>query len=603
MRKSPLLAALTLVLLLGCGNAEPISDGSIADPAYEPWRQRPLWSIAPAGVQSHYGTRGQRSIRALKQAPGTLLRFVFDLGDVPRFSFRPLVAPGGSCVFAVSVRLLKPGASGVVPAEQLYLKPHLPSGATLSVAVSVDLAEFAGKSVQLELEANGAGETGDSRCEPYWGSAMLIDRHFGVAVRGLAVEKPNVLFLTADTLRADALGTWGREPTPSPALDRFAGRSDVWMNAYSSINNTNPSFASLMTGLYVKNHRVFNLTTPLPKQHTTLAEILSEAGYATRAVVSAAHLGRSGLRQGFDDFTQPRGQFFAETVVDMGIEWLQEGGEAPFFLWLHFFDVHTPHTPPSPYIRGVRPTEPAGMEPVANWEKFRRGGIPKIIPGKPHPFSGNSKLYMSEVAYLDRQIDRLLSYLDSHGLTEHTIIVFVADHGETLGERQSFYRHSGLYEETTHVPLMIRWPGQRKGRRVEGLVQHFDVFPTVLHALGLPVPVQDGVDLRIGADGGGTREIVFANHANNRGEMARTDEHLLLVNRKIRNLRDGAHFYELGDDPKARKDLAAEQLPEQAELRKRLRSWLRDRRKLAAPVARKIGATERAQLKALGYLE
>ncbi|MEE3329220.1 MAG: sulfatase, partial [Myxococcota bacterium] len=454
-----------------------------------------------------------------------------------------------------------------------------------------------------ELETAATGEAGDLSCEPYWGSATLIDRHPAATLRGLSAEMPNVLFLTADTLRADALGTWGREPTRSPALDRFAGTSDVWMNAYSSINNTNPSFASLMTGLYVKNHRIFNLTTPLPKTHTTLAEVLGKAGYATRAIVSAAHLGRSGLRQGFDEFTQPGGQFFAEAVVDMGIEWLQEGGDAPFFLWLHFFDVHTPHNPPAPYVRGVRPSTPAGMEPVATWEKFRSGGIPKRLPGKPHPFSGNSKLYASEVAYLDRQIDRLLSYIDSYGLSDRTIVVFVSDHGETLGERQSFYHHSGLYEETTHVPLMIRWPGQQKGRRVEGLVQHFDVFPTLLHAIGLPVPEQDGVDLRIGAEGGGTREIVFANHANNRGEMARTEEHLLLVNRKVKNLKDGPHFYKLGDDPKARKDLAAERLPEQAELRERLRSWRRDRRKLAPPVARKIDAAERAQLKALGYLE
>jgi len=603
MSKYSLLALLTCLLLLGCGNAEPVAKESVGEGAFAPWRQRVLWSVAPAPAQSQYGTRGRRSIRALKQTPGEVLEFILELGEVPRFSFRPLVEPGGKCIFAVSVRPLKAGVPGVLPAKRIYQQTHLASGAVLSAVVDVDLSEFFGESIQLELETAATGEGADLSCEPYWGSATVVDRHPATTLRGLSAEMPNILFLTADTLRADALGTWGQEPTRSPALDRFAETSDVWMNAYSSINNTNPSFASLMTGLYVKNHRIFNLTTPLPKSHTTLAEVLGEAGYATRAIVSAAHLGRSGLRQGFDAFTQPGGQFFAEAVVDMGIEWLQEGGSAPFFLWLHFFDVHTPHNPPAPYVRGVRPSEPAGMEPVASWEKFRDGGIPRRLPGRRHPFSGNSELYASEVAYLDRQIDRLISYIDSYGLSDRTIVVFVADHGETLGERRSFYNHRGLYEETTHVPLMIRWPGQQEGRRVEGLVQHFDVFPTLLNAIGLPVPEQDGVDLRIGAEGGATREIVFANHANDRGDMARTEDHLLLVNRKVKNLKDGPHFYNLADDPNAQNDLASKQLPEHAELREHLRSWRRDRRKFAAPVPRKIDDAERAQLKALGYLE
>ena len=110
---------------------------------------------------------------------------------------------------------------------------------------------------------------------------------------------------------------------------------------------------------------------------------------------------------------------------------------------------------------------------------------------------GHIALYEGEVAYLDRQLDRLLGFVESRGLLDSTIVAFVSDHGENLEDHGVRFRHAGLWDTTVHVPLMIRWPGPRRpGRRIAGLVQHLDLFPTLLGTAGIAITDQDGVDLR-----------------------------------------------------------------------------------------------------------
>jgi len=188
--------------------------------------------------------------------------------------------------------------------------------------------------------------------------------------------------------------------------------------------------------------------------------------------------------------------FAAELGVDQTLDWVAVHctRPRPFFVWLHLFDPHTPHTPPDPYADGLRPAGPMGLGPVRAWVPFRELG-PR---GFDEPvLGGNRDLYDGEVAYVDRQVGRLLDGLASRGLLDTTLVALVADHGENLGEHGLLYRHVGLFDTTTHVPLLVRWPGPpRPGRRFDGLVQTIDLFPTLLAAAGLPVPPQDGIDLR-----------------------------------------------------------------------------------------------------------
>jgi arylsulfatase A-like enzyme len=387
----------------------------------------------------------------------------------------------------------------------------------------------------------------------------------------------------------------------------LAAQSDVWLNAYSTFNATNPSFASILTGLYGKNHGIYDLKTPLPPSHTTLAELLAGAGYDTLALISARHLGdqSSGLGQGFALVSTASEQYAAEMPIDMAMDWLaarprSSRTQRPFFIWLHLFDPHTPHTPPRPYALGFRPAAAMGLSPVRAWVPFRPPGPRELAD----PTLGGSRdLYDGEVAYLDRQVGRLLDFLESRGLLANTLVAAVADHGENLGEHGIRFRHAGLFDTTTHVPLMIRWPGPaRPGRRIQGLVQTIDLFPTLLAAAGLPAPKQDGIDLRaLTGMGRSGRRAVFSEHASRLGVSLRTREYRYGLNQGNPLFPDGPYLYDSQRDPGETRNLAGRALPVEKELNDLLLRWLSDRTRNPHPPSRGLSEEDEKRLKALGY--
>jgi arylsulfatase A-like enzyme len=557
------------------------------EPEATAWRQHDLWLAAAEAKRGSFGTYQGRALRSLPVAGGETLRFRLELAAKPYLSFRAIAEAGAACRFEVG---FEDSAGG---SRQLYAAEHDALGKTLPDAVAVDLAALADQTGTLVLSVSdppGAGCTG------HWGSPRVVDAIPRPSVR--APAQPHVLLLAADTLRADALGAYGASPSVTPSLDAFAAQSQVWLDAFATANNTNPSLASLMTGLYPKDHGLFDLRTQLPSSRTTLAEYFQAAGYETLGIVSAAHLKNAGLDQGFDRLVRPGGQFFAETVVDMAIDWLQTERAGPTFAWLHFFDPHVPHNPPASYARGLAPAAAFGMGPVRSWAPFRDPGPVEFDARAPRKAPGHRKLYPGEVAYLDRELGRLIDFLRSRGRLDTTIVAFVADHGETLGERNSWFRHGGLFDETTHVPLMIRWPGGEPRGRIEGLVQHFDLFATLLEVIG----VRADSDARL-LDATPARDAVFANHANDEGSMVRTPSHLFIFERAKSRRPRGPRFFDLASDPAARNDLSGRDDPLEKELADRLRAWRATKRigDRAQPV--EIGEAERARLRELGYGE
>jgi arylsulfatase A-like enzyme len=586
-------------------------------------------SKVPASQLAAFPRRTAGQVRALAQAAGSRLAWRVRLGSEPYLSFVPLGSEAGcACTYRVAAR----GPDGAE--RELFRRPVAPVGPIAPAAVELPLGAWAGGTVDVLLEVRplGAAVTAavDHEAPPtaLWGSPAVYSRRPpeapGGGVSGAAPEQPppvpptagaNVLLLGLDTLRADALGPWGRKPTLTPEIDRLAAQSDVWLDAFSTFNATNPSFASIFTGLYGKDHGVYDLATPLPRAQTTLAELLRRRGYETLAIISARHLGdhNSGLGQGFQEVTLAGEHFAAELAVDMAMDWIAapERKGRPWLAWVHLFDPHTPHTPPRPYALGSRPAAAYGLAPVAAWTPFRRTG-PRAFDEP--VLGGNRDLYDGEVAYLDRQVGRLLDFLGSRGSLERTIVVFVADHGESLGEHGVLYRHVGLHDTTTHVPLMIRWPagggeradeGRPRGRRIHGLVQTIDLFPTLLAAVGLPVPPQDGVDLReLTAGGRRGRRAVFAEHASRLGAMVRTTgRKLILSEGNTRFFPDGASFYDLCTDPREERSLAGRGLAEERQLGELLRRWLAARRPRPAPATPQVlTEEERKRLEALGYL-
>ncbi len=571
----------------------------------------------PPDQQKQFPKASPGEIQVLEQMAGSRLKWRAHIDEGSYVSFIPLGfdKPCPNCKYRMGLR-----DNGIFVKFETIAQPL---GPTAPKAVEIDLSAYAGDDVDLlfQVEIPTPMPPGQPGPTVLWGSPALYSRQ--PQPSAFLPSRPNILLVGFDTLRADRLGPWGRRPSLTPTIDKLAEQSDVWTAAYSTFNATNPSFASIMTGLYGKNHGVYDLHTRLPASFVTLAHRLSDAGYQTMAIIAARHLGdhNSGLGQGFDQVMRADEHYAAEMGVDQTIDWLADHctRPKPFFVWLHLFDAHTPHTPPQPYSDGLRPAAAMGMQPVVAWVPFRALGPRRFDEPV---LAGNSDLYDGEIAYMDRQLGRLLDAMDSRGLLDTTLVALVADHGENLGEHGIRYRHVGLFDTTTHVPLLVRWPGpSRPGHRYDGMVQTIDLFPTLLAAARLPVPAEDGIDLRrlsagagagaAGSAGSGTaatgRRAVFAEHSNGFGAMVRTRDYKYIVSRgNTLVFPDGPSLYDLRADPSENHNLAGQGNAAEAEMAGLLDAWLAQRRNPAAAPAdlaqrQTLSSEDAARLRSLGY--
>lgn len=562
-------------------------------------------TFAPLGAGDTPRLAGAE-VAAIEQPPGTRVAWTLP-GGPARLSFLPLGtrSPAGGCGSRYQAAFRPAGAG---EETVLYEAPIGPLPRFAPAAVEVDLPAAPGR-LAFEIVAPARAPAGCSAGPALWGSPSVVVLRR--AARRPPAASPNVLVIGVDTLRADRVGPrGGGRPSLTPAIDRLQAESDVWERAYTSFNSTNPSFVSVFTGLAGRRHGVYDLSTPLPAGHVTLAERFAAAGYRTFAVIAARHLAPrySGLGQGFDEVVTPhQSQLSAELAVDRAIDWLdRRGGDPePFFAWLHLFDPHTPTVPPEPFASGLGAAQPAGTAPVGAWRPFRAPGRRDFAERR---LGGHPDLYDGEVAYLDRQVDRLLGVLAERRLLAETLVVFFADHGESLGEHGLLHSHAGLYEPSVHVPLSVRWPerfrarrpgGVPAGRRFRGLVQTIDLYPTLLAAAGLPVPGGlDGRDLYALGDAG--RPAVFVEHANRAGAAVRTRRHKYVRLSGPAAPHQGPALFDLAADPDETVDLAGRGLAVEERLAAALAGWLAAGRAAAPPV--ELTDEDRERLRALGYL-
>ncbi len=283
--------------------------------------------------------------------------------------------------------------------------------------------------------------------------------------------RPNILLITLDTTRADRIGCYGYDKARTPVLDQLAREGVQFDKAYSPIPLTLPAHASLMTGLYPPEHGLrTNGSGTLPKQRTTLAELLAQSGYDTGAFVASFVLdSKFGVDQGFsrydDDLsgaapTQDAIHRFRDgkLVVDAAETWLTKPRKQPFFCWVHLYDPHAPYDPRS-----------------AEFD---------------HAF--DDAPYDGEIAYTDRLIGRLLEIVRKH---PETIVVVAGDHGEGLGDHYELQHGYTLYNATQHVPLIVHGVSDiAAGSHVASPVSLIDLFPTLLDLGRVSVP--DGISGR-----------------------------------------------------------------------------------------------------------
>ena len=447
---------------------------------------------------------------------------------------------------------------------------------------------------------------------------------------------PNVLLISIDTLRADRLGVYGHHLPTSPRMDRLARRGVRFRDATVPWPRTWPAMASMLTGTYPSTNGVrFRPRRALPTENETLAEALRSAGYATGAVVANVNLGRDfAFDQGFEHFVeswqeaaQGRAQSAkdkslpgwvkqytnATIVTDAGIDLLDRlAVREPFFLWLHYMDTHGPYLPPDRYAslwtdEYESQVVPMHRIPRYQWQFDEEG---KPIADLAH----YEAQYDREIRYLDDEIGRLLDDLERRALTDETLVVLTADHGESLREHREYLRHGGSpYQPEARVPLAFVLPGRiAAGRVVDAPVALLDLKPTVLELIGVPSnAVAQGQSLVSTIDGAGApAEYIFL-------ESGWDDETQLVARRgrwklvQLRTPRDRRRFrrtefelYDLEADPGETTDVSGGHPAVVAELRAALAQWVRNTPRYGGESEEAaLDEDTRKMLRALGYAD
>lgn len=426
--------------------------------------------------------------------------------------------------------------------------------------------------------------------------------------------RPNFLLVSIDTLRADRLGAYGYHRDTSPEMDRLATESFLFEWAISPAPNTPPAHMSMFTSLYPTVHGFTGGGDRLAGWRLTLAEYLREAGYRTRATTDGGLMrGWFGFNQGFERYSDSR-KGIAESVR-LVWRWLDRGlSKERFFLFIHCYDVHSPYSPPHPYLdRYTDPDYDGGFHPGSFELEVIRRAVRKH-PESDHGLSPADVAYISDrydegIPYADHWMRELLTGLDSRGLLENTWLIITSDHGEEFTEHGSVL-HEKLYHTVTHVPLIIRPPGpSRPGRRIQEIVELTDLMPTIFEIAGI-APVSDiqGHSLTglMSGDATGWKNVAYSEHPWSGKRRAVTTPSLRILTSLA-----GREFevYAYHEDPLEQSALHQSVWPKDTpELVRALLDWSAEQLLLAAgekkgaePVF--IDEATREELRCLGYLQ
>lgn len=431
-----------------------------------------------------------------------------------------------------------------------------------------------------------------------------------VAFGGSGCRDPrprNLLLISLDTLRADHLGSYGYARPTSPFLDSLAAEGVVFERAHTTSPWTLPSHTSLFTGLYPSQHGVKNEGFSLPGDVPTLSQALAGRGFATAAVVSAHFLApRYGLDRGFERYlvvpTNPRHGGAATTVTAEGLGWLAKRQGRPFFLFLHYMDIHSDYRP-APSFEALFASPYRGR--VDGSTRQLRAFTRKLITFDDVDRARLIDLYDAEIRQLDDGLERLFSRLREQGELEDTLVVVTADHGEEFFEHGGVLHGQSHYQEMLHVPLILSGPGLPKGRRISEPVSLIDLAPTLLALFGAPAPAtlpgRDLAPLWRSRDTSWPERSLFA-EADRTVESRDTERALIRGNWKLVVHRDTGELelYDLAADPREQQNLAQSDPERAIRLAAELTATLASERR--ASELPQVSPSERRQLQSLGYL-
>lgn len=336
-------------------------------------------------------------------------------------------------------------------------------------------------------------------------------------------EKPNILLISIDTLRADHLSCYGYHRKTTPNIDKLASEGTIYKQHYSTSVWTPPGHASLLTGLYVSEHGVYG-ERRLADNIPTIASVLKLHGYQTAGFVNNSQVGELvGFDKGHDLFVE----VWKESPYKNSVERILKGGfrrfkgylgyedmgakrtnklffdwvnnierDKPFYCFLHYIEPHNPLKPPRPYKNKYLPSHAMARSPdkIEATKQSTRVDMKKIKKVAHNPLicyveditlthdeiEFLNALYDGEIAYTDNKIGEIITILKENKLYDNTMIIITSDHGEHFGEHGLWSHVASLYREILHIPLIIKYPkGVEYIEEVNGYTQLVDIFPTI----------------------------------------------------------------------------------------------------------------------------
>lgn len=425
----------------------------------------------------------------------------------------------------------------------------------------------------------------------------------------------NVVIVLIDTLRADKLGPYNpKSRVKTPGLQTFLRHSAVMLNARTQENWTKPSVATLLSSLLPWQHNATKDAARVPNSVTLLPELLKKRGFYTGSFIANGYVSdKFGFKQGWNtyrNYIREGRRTKAQYVRADVLEWLDaRPKDKPFFLYMHTIDPHVPYKPPMSFVDDYDPenyTGPVDFRVTGDLlEKVKTGRIKLDRRDKQHL----EALYDAEISYHDVHFAAVMEGLEKRGLADNTAVIVTADHGEEFWDHGSVGHGHSVYDELLHIPLIVRIPGVTHGamalRDAVGLV---DVMPTILEALGQPVPAElAGKSFLPQLAGQRPTAPRTAVSGFMRAWRTLAVGNYKLVHRTLRR----SWLYEVGSDPGEKHDLAAERPVAVRYTRGLLGLTLADASAPAAPGARPrvhkqrkvhIDGKTAAQLRALGYL-
>lgn len=314
-------------------------------------------------------------------------------------------------------------------------------------------------------------------------------------------SKPNIILIAVDALRPDHLSCYGYKRDTSPNIDKLAKEGVMFTQAITAGGWTGESAPSILTGTYPFIHQIKKWNMPLNPSIKTLPQLLKPKGFKSALFTNHGAIDMVDIKDGFDlVYVKGWPKINAHQLTLKTIDWIKENKDKPFFVYLHYHGSHAPYRPPEPYKsrylydRYRIKKEIAISIAISKNKEHKHGGLEGKIPyGAAENNISDVSYYIAQydgaISYTDAQIAYLMDNLRQSGLLENTLIILTADHGETLGEHNIYFKHKTCYENNIRVPLIIRYPELFPKKKVISCqVSLIDLAPMILEIARIDIP-------------------------------------------------------------------------------------------------------------------